>query len=64
MTQVDQYHVVLNTLCRDRLAAYKVLRIVEILDDLPKTTTGKISRASLRPANAVKGATTAPQPPS
>jgi len=48
-------------LCRDRLAAYKVPRIVEILDDLPKTTTGKISRASLRPANAVKGATNAPQ---
>ncbi len=34
--------------CRERLAAFKVPRIVEFLDDLPKTVTGKITRKSLR----------------
>ncbi|MFT3965719.1 MAG: AMP-binding protein [Sphingobium sp.] len=34
--------------CRARLAAYKVPRIVSILDDLPKTATGKILRRELR----------------
>jgi long-chain acyl-CoA synthetase len=34
--------------CRKRLAAYKVPRIIEILDELPKTVTGKIQRAVLR----------------
>jgi long-chain acyl-CoA synthetase len=34
--------------CRQRLAAYKYPRQLEILDELPKTHTGKILRASLR----------------
>lgn len=34
--------------CRDRLAAYKRPRYVEILEELPKTTTGKILRRELR----------------
>jgi long-chain acyl-CoA synthetase len=34
--------------CRDRMAAYKYPRIVEIVDDLPKTATGKILRRELR----------------
>ena len=34
--------------CRDRLAAYKVPRVIDILDDLPKTATGKVSRALLK----------------
>lgn len=34
--------------CRTRLAAYKVPRSVEILDELPKTVTGKIQRVALR----------------
>jgi long-chain acyl-CoA synthetase len=34
--------------CRERLAAYKVPRVLTILDDLPKTITGKIQRAALR----------------
>jgi long-chain acyl-CoA synthetase len=34
--------------CRQRLAAYKYPRQVEIVDELPKTHTGKILRASLR----------------
>ncbi len=34
--------------CRDRMAAYKYPRAVEIVDDLPKTATGKILRRALR----------------
>lgn len=38
----------LRTFCRERLAAYKVPREVRIMDDLPKTPTGKILRRALR----------------
>src|SRR5205085_893994 len=34
--------------CRSRMAAYKYPRIVAIVDDLPKTPTGKILRRELR----------------
>ena len=34
--------------CRERLAAYKYPRLVEILDELPKTVSGKILRRELR----------------
>jgi long-chain acyl-CoA synthetase len=34
--------------CRERLAAYKYPRIVEILESLPKGPTGKILRKELR----------------
>ncbi|NIJ12099.1 long-chain acyl-CoA synthetase [Saccharomonospora amisosensis] len=34
--------------CRERLAAYKYPRQVEILDELPKTATGKLLRRELR----------------
>lgn len=34
--------------CKERLAAYKYPRIVEIIDDVPKTTTGKMLRRELR----------------
>lgn len=34
--------------CRERMAAYKYPRQVEILSDLPKTVTGKILRRELR----------------
>jgi long-chain acyl-CoA synthetase len=33
---------------RETMAAYKYPRIVEIIDELPKTTTGKILRRQLR----------------
>lgn len=33
--------------CRDRLAAYKYPRSVEVLDELPKNATGKISKREL-----------------
>ncbi len=34
--------------CRARMAAYKYPRLVEIVDEVPKTTTGKFLRRSLR----------------
>jgi long-chain acyl-CoA synthetase len=34
--------------CKDRMAAYKYPRQVEILDEIPKTATGKILRRELR----------------
>jgi long-chain acyl-CoA synthetase len=34
--------------CKERMAAYKYPRQVEIIDDLPKTATGKILRRELR----------------
>ncbi|WP_051852420.1 class I adenylate-forming enzyme family protein [Streptomyces aureocirculatus] len=34
--------------CRERLAAYKYPRVVEVLTELPKTTSGKILRRELR----------------
>jgi long-chain acyl-CoA synthetase len=38
----------LTAFCRGRLAAYKCPRIVEILDQLPKTVSGKLLRRELR----------------
>ncbi|WP_425484964.1 AMP-binding enzyme [Amycolatopsis anabasis] len=34
--------------CKERLAAYKYPRAVEVLDELPKTVSGKILRRELR----------------
>ena len=34
--------------CKERMAAYKYPRSVEIVDELPKTVTGKILRRELR----------------
>lgn len=34
--------------CKQRMAAYKYPRSVEIIDELPKTATGKILRRTLR----------------
>jgi long-chain acyl-CoA synthetase len=38
----------LKEFCKERMAAYKYPRIVEILDELPKTVSGKILRRELR----------------
>ena len=38
----------LQTWCRERMAAYKVPRVIEFRDELPKTLTGKILRRDLR----------------
>lgn len=37
--------------CRERLATYKAPRVVEVMDNLPKTVTGKIQRNVLRNLN-------------
>ncbi|NWN93295.1 MAG: long-chain fatty acid--CoA ligase, partial [Bacillus sp. (in: Bacteria)] len=34
--------------CKERLAKYKVPKEIEFLDELPKNTTGKILRRSLK----------------
>jgi long-chain acyl-CoA synthetase len=41
--------------CKDRMAAYKYPRTVELVAELPKTVTGKILRRELRDAEASKG---------
>ncbi len=42
----------LISFCKERMAAYKYPRLVEFVDELPKTVTGKILRRELRqPAN-------------
>ncbi|MCP4631230.1 MAG: long-chain fatty acid--CoA ligase [bacterium] len=38
----------LISFCRERLAAFKYPRIVEIIDEVPKTPTGKLLRRELR----------------
>ena len=34
--------------CKERMAAYKYPRQVEIVDEIPKTVTGKVLRRELR----------------
>ncbi|MGK5629728.1 AMP-binding protein [Streptomyces sp. URMC 123] len=41
--------------CAQRLAAYKYPRVVEILPELPKTSSGKILRRELRPRDPAGG---------
>ncbi len=36
------------SLCREKLAAYKVPKLVEFMDDLPKSTVGKVMRRKLK----------------
>jgi long-chain acyl-CoA synthetase len=38
-------------LCKQQIAAYKSPRSIGIVEDLPKTTTGKILRRELRDSN-------------
>ncbi|OZD81969.1 acyl-CoA synthetase [Rhodococcus sp. 05-339-2] len=42
----------LMAFARDRLAAYKRPKEIHIIDELPKTQTGKIRRAALKPVSA------------
>jgi acetyl-CoA synthetase len=42
----------IKALVRSRLSAYAYPRLVEFVDDLPKTLTGKIRRIELRQAEA------------
>ena len=34
--------------CKEKLAAYKVPKVIEFIDDLPKSAVGKILRKELR----------------
>ena len=34
--------------CREKLAAYKVPKLVEFMDELPKSTVGKVMRRKLK----------------
>ena len=34
--------------CREKMAAYKIPRAVQFVDDLPKTSSGKVMRRELR----------------
>ncbi len=43
-TTVDE----LIAFCKERLAAYKYPRIIEIIDEIPKTATGKVLRRELK----------------
>ena len=38
----------LKAFVKDRLAPYKYPRVIEFIDELPKTATGKIQRFRLR----------------
>jgi benzoate-CoA ligase len=38
----------LKAFVKDRLAPYKYPRVIEFVDELPKTATGKIQRFKLR----------------
>jgi long-chain acyl-CoA synthetase len=40
--------------CKERMAAYKYPRQVELVDEVPKTVTGKILRRELRDAEKAK----------
>jgi len=42
----------LKTFVKDKLAPYKYPRLIEFVDDLPKTATGKIQRYKLRELEA------------
>jgi long-chain acyl-CoA synthetase len=42
----------ITAFARERMAAYKYPRLVEIVDELPKTTSGKIMRRALRDGQA------------
>jgi long-chain acyl-CoA synthetase len=44
--------VELETYCRQNLAAYKVPRIIEFMDKVPKTASGKTQRFLLRQGSA------------
>ena len=47
----------LMAFCKERMAAYKYPRQIEIMDALPKTVTGKILRRELRAKEVAKAAT-------
>jgi long-chain acyl-CoA synthetase len=53
----------LTAFCRDRMAAYKYPRNVEIVDNIPKTATGKVLRRVLRDRTAATVVTSGSETP-
>ena len=49
----------IRAFARERMAAYKYPRVVEIMDELPKTTSGKIMRSHTAPASSTARASSA-----
>ena len=47
-TNPDLTEEALVVFCREQLTAYKVPRLIEFRDDLPKSPVGKILRRELR----------------
>ena len=52
-TELDEQELV--TYCRERLAPFKVPRLVEFVSELPKTGSGKILKGELRKSFGAKG---------
>jgi len=48
--QTDEAEIL--ALCKEHLAAYKVPKAVQFVNDLPRTSTGKIMRRKLRSLDA------------
>jgi acyl-coenzyme A synthetase/AMP-(fatty) acid ligase len=42
----------LQTFCREQTAPYKYPRIIDFVDALPKTATGKVARSKLKKPEA------------
>ncbi|MBQ3824869.1 MAG: acetyl-CoA synthetase, partial [Spirochaetaceae bacterium] len=42
----------LKTFAKEHLALYKIPRVIEFVDELPKTISGKIRRAQIRADDA------------
>jgi acetyl-CoA synthetase len=51
-TASDELGKEISTFVRERLSAYAYPRVVEFIDELPKTLTGKIRRIELRERDA------------
>jgi long-chain acyl-CoA synthetase len=48
----------IRAFCKERLASYKVPRVIEFADELPKTLVGKVLRRALREREEAKAAKT------
>lgn len=53
-TAGEELRTALQTWCKDRLQRYQYPHLIEFVDELPKTATGKIQRFRLREAEAVR----------
>ena len=49
-----ELEVEINTFAKERLALYKIPRVIEFVDALPKTVSGKIRRKQIREDDSKK----------